>query len=256
MSLKTMPLLDGRIALIYGAGGPIGGAVARAFAREGASVHLAGRALTTLDRVADEIRTAGGVARTARVDALDEQDVDRFVDGVAERAGRVDITFNLISYGDVQRPLADLSADEFLQPIHNAMRSHFLTTRAAVRHMVRQRSGVILAFGGGGTQTVPGIGGFKIALDAIEGLRRQWACEVGGYGVRVVTLKTGGIPESMPQDTPGRDEIARGLTDATLLGRAATLSDVGDVAAFVASDLARTMTSATVNVSCGAIVDI
>lgn len=256
MSLTDRPLLAGLVALVYGAGGPIGGAVARAFAREGATVHLAGRTLATLDRVADEIRTAGGLAETARVDALDEQDVDRFVDGIAERAGRIDVTFNLISYGDVQRPLTDLSTEEFLQPIHNAMRSHFLTSRAAVRHMIRQRSGVILAFGGSGTQTVPGIGGFKIALDAIEGLRRQWACEVGRYGIRVVTLKTGGIPESMPHDTPGRDEIAHGITEATLLGRPATLQEVGEVAAFVASDLARTMTSATVNISCGAIVDV
>lgn len=256
MSLTDRPLLAGRVALVYGAGGPIGGAVARAFGHEGATVHLAGRTLATLDRVADAIRTAGGLAETARVDALDEQDVNRFVDGVAERAGRIDVTFNLISYGDVQRPLTDLSTEEFLQPIHNAMRSHFLTSRAAVRHMIRQRSGVILAFGGSGTQTVPGIGGFKIALDAIEGLRRQWACEVGRYGIRVVTLKTGGVPESMPHDTQGRDEIARGITEATLLGRPATLQEVGDVAAFVASDLARTMTSATVNISCGAIVDV
>jgi 3-oxoacyl-[acyl-carrier protein] reductase len=256
MSPIDRPLLPGRIALVYGAGGPIGGAVARAFAREGATVHLAGRTLATLDPLADEIRTAGGTAETAEVDALDQSDVDRFVSGVAERAGRVDITFNLISYGDVQRPLTELSAEEFVQPVRNAMQSHFLTTSAAVRHMIRQRSGVILAFGGSGTQTVPGIGGFKIALDAIEGLRRQWACEVGRYGIRVVTLKTGGIPESMPHDTPGRDEIARGITEATLLDRAATLTDVGDVAAFVASDFARTMTSATVNVSCGAIVDI
>jgi NAD(P)-dependent dehydrogenase (short-subunit alcohol dehydrogenase family) len=256
MSLKDRPLLEGQVALIYGAGGPIGGTVARAYAREGAVVHLAGRTVTTLDRVADEIRAAGGVAETARVDALDKHDVDRFVDDVAERTGRIDITFNAISYSDVQRPLTELSADEFMRPIHNAMRSHFLTTRAAVRHMIPRRSGVILAFGGSGTQTLPGLGGFKIALDAIEGLRRQWACEVGRHGIRVVTLKTGGIPESMPEDTPGRDEIANSLDQATLLGRTATLADVGNVAAFVASDLARTMTSATVNISCGAVVDI
>ena len=85
---------------------------------------------------------------------------------------------------------------------------------------------------------------------------RSWACEVGRHGIRVVTLKTGGISESIPEGTPGRDEIARGITDATLLGRTAALTDVGDVAAFVASDRASTMTSATVNVSCGAIVDI
>jgi len=249
-------LLSDKIALVYGAGGSIGGAVARAFASEGAAVYLAGRSPDALDRIADEIRAADGIAEPAQVDALDEPAVNGFVNRVAERAGRIDISFNLISYGDVQRPLTEIPLDDFIQPIHNAVRSHFLTARAAVRHMIRQRSGVILAFGGSGTQTLPGLEGFKIALDAVEGLRRQWACELGTHGIRVVTLKTGGIPESMPEGTPGQTEIVDGLQQAALLGRTATLADVGTVAAFVASDLAGTMTSATVNVSCGAIVDI
>jgi 3-oxoacyl-[acyl-carrier protein] reductase len=114
---------------------------------------------------------------------------------------------------------------------------------------------VILAFGGGGVQTLPGLGGFKVALDALESLRRQWACELGQHGIRVVTLKTGGVPESIPEDFPGRDEIAASLTQAALLNRTATLEDVGNVAAFVASDRARTITGADVNISCGAILD-
>ena len=110
-------------------------------------------------------------------------------------------------------------------------------------------------FGGGGPQTQPGLGGFKIALDAIEGLRRQWAVELGQYGIRVLTLKTGGIPESIPEDYPERENIINNLLPSTLLNRAATLADVGNVAAFIASDLARTMTSTEINISCGAIVD-
>jgi len=114
---------------------------------------------------------------------------------------------------------------------------------------------VILAFGGSGPQTLPGLGGFKIALDAVEGLRRQWACELGRHGVRVVTLKTGGVPESIPADFPHREAIAASIREASLLGRAATLADVGAVAAFVASDAAATMTAAEVNISCGALMD-
>ncbi|MFE0138742.1 SDR family oxidoreductase, partial [Streptomyces sp. NPDC059037] len=127
--------------------------------------------------------------------------------------------------------------------------------RAAPRHMTARGTGVILAFGGGGPQTLPGLGGFKIALDAIEGLRRQWACELGPSGIRVVTLKTGGVPESLPEGFPGAAEIAAGLQEATLLPRTATLSDVGATAAFVASDRACTITSTEINISCGAIVD-
>ncbi|MEU5001194.1 SDR family oxidoreductase [Streptomyces sp. NPDC021622] len=248
-------LLENKVAVLYGAGGPIGGAVARAFAREGARVHLAGRTGKTLDAVADAIRAQGGVAETGVVDALDEQAVDTYVDGIAAREGHIDISFNAIGYGDVHQPLAEIAVSDFLRPITNAMRSQFLTTRAAARHMTARGTGVILAFGGGGPQTLPGLGGFKIALDAIEGLRRQWACELGPSGIRVVTLKTGGVPESLPEGFPGAAEITAGLQEATLLPRTAMLSDVGATAAFMASDQARTITSTEINISCGAIVD-
>lgn len=248
-------LLRDKVAVVYGAGGAIGGAAARAFAREGARVFLAGRTAAPLDKVAEDIRTAGGDAGTTVVDALDEAAVDAFVDGVAARAGRIDVSFNAIGYGDVQKPLMEISQADFLQPVVTAMRSQFLTTRAAARHMSAHGTGVILAFGGGGTQTLPGLGGFKIALDALEGLRRQWAIELGPHGIRVVTLKSGGVPESLPAGFPGAEAIAGSLVEATQLGRTATLADVGDVAAFVASDRARTLTATDVNISCGAIVD-
>ncbi|ASO22018.1 NAD(P)-dependent dehydrogenase (short-subunit alcohol dehydrogenase family) [Actinoalloteichus hoggarensis] len=247
--------LEDKVAAVYGGGGAIGGAVARAFARHGARVFLAGRSGEPMERVVAEIEAAGAVAESTVLDALDEAAVDAFVDDVAGKAGRIDVSFNLIGLGDVQQPLTEISVDDFLTPITTAMRSHFLTTRAAARHMIPQGSGVVLAFGGSGPQTMPGLGGFKIALDALEGLRRQWACELGGHGIRVVTLTTGGVPESIPADFATRQQITEGIARSGLLGRAATLSDVGEVAAFVASDAARTITSAAVNMSCGAIVD-
>jgi len=247
-------LLENKVAVIYGAGGSIGGAVARSFAEEGAMVFLAGRTKAKLEAVADEIHANGGAVETKALDALDQRAVDHFVDEVVEQAGGVDISFNVIGYGDVQEPLLEIPVEDFLQPITNAMRTQFLTTRAAARHMVRSGSGVILHFGGGGPQTQPGLGGFKIALDALEGLRRQWAVELGPHGIRVLTLKTGGIPETIP-DPKEREHIVANLLPATLLNRAATLADVGDVAAFMASDQARTITSTEVNISCGAIVD-
>src|SRR5262245_11272436 len=183
-------LLQNKVAIIHGGGGAIGGAVARAFSREGARVFLAGRTRARLEQVAEELRADGDVVHTAVVDALDERSVDDYVDAVVRQTGRVDVSFNLISYGDVQKPLALIGVDEFLQPVLVALRSHFLTGRAAARHMVRRGSGVILSFGGDGPQTLPGLGGLKVALDAVESLRRQWACELGRQGVRVVSLKT------------------------------------------------------------------
>ncbi|EMA43612.1 SDR family NAD(P)-dependent oxidoreductase [Halococcus saccharolyticus] len=248
-------MLDGKVAAIYGAGGSIGGAVARVFAREGARIFLAGRTEMTLDKIAEDIRSDGGKADTAVVDALDEQAVDEFVDAVVEETGRIDISFNLIGIGDVQEPLSGISSEDFTQPITTAMRTQFLTTRAAARHMIKHESGVILTFGGGGPQTQPGLGGFKVALDAIEGLRRQWAVELGEHSIRVVTLKTGGVLESIPGDVDYRDEIIAATEEAALLNRTETLTDVGNVAAFVASDRARTITATEVNISCGAIME-
>jgi 3-oxoacyl-[acyl-carrier protein] reductase len=250
-------LLEDKNAVIYGAGGSIGGAAARAFAREGAKVHLAGRTLESLEEVAEEIRSAGGVAETARVDAIDEQAVDRHADAVAASAGSIDVSFNLISVGDVQgTPLAEMPLQDFERPVMTAVRAQFLTSRAAARHMISQGSGVILFFGGYG-DPVPDyyIGGFQVALNAIESLRRQLASELGGHGIRAVTLPTGGVPETIPKSFDVREGITEGIVGQTMLKRAATLEDVGNVAAFAASDHARTMTATALNISCGAIVD-
>ncbi|HSJ54638.1 MAG TPA: SDR family oxidoreductase [Anaerolineae bacterium] len=248
-------LLEHKVAVIYGAGGAIGGAAARAFAREGATVLVAGRTMARLEQVAGEIRSSGGRATASVVDALDERAVEEFVEGVVEQAGHIDISFNAIGLGDVQEPLIEISVDDFAQPIVNAVRTQFLTTRAAARQMIERGSGVILLFGGDGPQTLPGLGGFKVALDAMEGLRRQWACELGPHGIRVVTLKSGGVPESISDGFPGKAEITASIEEATLLKRAATLADVGNVAAFLASDLARTITATEVNISSGAMMD-
>ncbi len=248
-------LLEGKNAIIYGGGGSIGGAVARAFAREGAKVHLTGRTLASLEAVAKEIRSAAGVAEIAQVDALDATAVDEHADAVAASAGSIDVSFNLISHGDVQgTPLVEMSLDDFERPVITAVRTMFLTSRAAARHMIRQGSGVILAFGGYG-DPMPCLGGLQVAFGAVESLRRSLACELGPRGIRVVTLQTGGVPETLPGDFDGRDAITDDIVGRTMLKRAATLDDVGNVAAFAASDLARTLTATAINITCGSVVD-
>jgi 3-oxoacyl-[acyl-carrier protein] reductase len=250
-------LLEGRNAVIYGGGGAIGGAVARAFARQGARLHLAGRTLEPLERVADQVRAAGGVAEVAQVDALDERAVDAHADQVAATAGSIDICMNVISHQDVQgTPLVELALADFERPVHTAVRTMFLTSRAAARHMIRQRSGVILVFGGSG-DPLPGyhLGGLQVAFEAMEALRRNLASELGPYGIRVVTLQTGGVPETIPQGAERMQAVIDDIVEATMLKRAATLEDVGNVAVFAASDWARTMTATALNITCGSVVD-
>jgi 3-oxoacyl-[acyl-carrier protein] reductase len=183
---------------------------------------------------------------------------------VAERAGGIDVSFNLISYGDIQgTPLAEMAPEAFERPVVNAVRTQFLTSRAAARHMISQGSGVILTLGGaggrdpirdymsGGFQVY--LGGFQVALGAIDVLRRQLAVELGPHGIRVVTLESGGVPETTREDW--REAITQSFVETSMLKRAETLEDVGNVAAFAASDLARTMTATAINVTCGRVAD-
>jgi 3-oxoacyl-[acyl-carrier protein] reductase len=253
-------LLEHKNAVIYGGGGSIAGAVARAFAREGATVFLAGRTEAKLKAVADDISTAGGRAETAVVDALDEEAVDRHADAVVAGAGSLDISFNLISHPYTHGvPLAEMAVEDFMAPIEAAARTTFITARAAARDMIPRRSGVILAFGGPGDRSAPlrdyYLGGTQVAFDAIETIRRQLSVELGPHGIRVVTLESGGVPESLPEGFEGREEIVKLIEGQTLLGRGATLEDVGNAAVFAASDWARSMTAATLNVSCGTLID-
>jgi 3-oxoacyl-[acyl-carrier protein] reductase len=257
-------LLERKNAVIYGGAGSVGAAVARAFAREGARVFLAGRTRATLDQVAEEISGSGGSVETAEVDALDQRAVDEHADAVAARAGGIDVSFNAISHGDVHGvPLLELSLEDFARPITVAVRSQFLTTRAAARHMTRQGSGVIMAITATTARpALPEVGGTGVTFDAIESQCRQWARELGPHGVRVVWLQTTGLPEALadgvhpaygtgPADGMTRAELIAWMRRSTQLNRLTSLAELGDVAAFIASDHAAAMTATGVNLTCG-----
>ena len=257
-------LLEGKNAVIYGAGGAIGGAVARAFAREGAKVFLAGRTVATLDDVAEEIRSAGGVAETAQVDALDERAVEEHADEVVEKAGSIDVSFNAISIRDVQlTPLVEMSRDDFLSPVVTGTTTHLLTARAVARRMAARGSGVILTLSASAVRAYfPGVyvGGFGVACTAIEALTKQFAAELGPSGIRVNCLRSEGIPESWEgastEDWSGSsDEIEEHIKARSLLGRVTTLADVANAAAFLASDRAGATTGTVFNLTSGTVVD-
>jgi 3-oxoacyl-[acyl-carrier protein] reductase len=254
-------LLERKNAVVYGAG-PVGRAVARAFADEGARVFLAGRTLATLDEAARELAGGGAAVETAQVDALDERAVDEHADAVA-RAGGIDVSFNAIGHGDVHgAPLIEMAFDDFVRPITVAMRTQFLTTRAAARHMTRQGAGVIMAITATTARlAIPEVGGTGVTYDAIESQCRQWACELGAYGVRVVWLQTTGLPEALADvevfpaygtgDTMTRGELIDWNQRRTLLNRLTSLAELGRAAAFMASDHASAMTATAANLTCG-----
>ena len=246
-------VLAGKNAIVYGAAGSMGGAVARAFAREGARVFMAGRTVATLEDVAREIQANGGAAETAQVDATERGAVDAHADHVAEAAGSVDISFNAISIPAVQNvPLVEMSLDDFMKPIVAASRTHFVTATTAARHMTAQGSGVIVLLSAtSALEYRHQMGGFNLACAAIEALTRSLAGEVGHSGVRVVGLRPNFTPETVPGMS---EEDIPELVDDTILGRLPRLAEVADTVVYLASDAAGAMTGAVVNLSCGAIV--
>jgi NAD(P)-dependent dehydrogenase (short-subunit alcohol dehydrogenase family) len=262
-------MLKDKVAVIYGAGGAIGGAVARAFASEGAEVFLTGRVKTPVEAIVEDIVAAGGSANAAEVDGLDEQAVDRHLQSVIDEAGRVDISFNAVGIPDTTMlgvPLTELDVEQFSLPIAAYTTSYFLTARLAARYMIPNRSGVIMTVTAlparRGSQLN---GGYGPAHAAKEALTRDLSVELAPKGIRVVGLRPHGMPEtsSMKEvfDIKGEalgmtwEQFQGYLAGSTHPRRVMTLEETANMAVFMASDKASGMTGTTVNLTMGSLDD-
>jgi NAD(P)-dependent dehydrogenase (short-subunit alcohol dehydrogenase family) len=262
-------LLKDKVAVIYGAGGAIGSAVARAFASEGADLFLIGRSLAPVEVVAKEIAAAGGSAEAAEVDALDEQAVDEHLNAVMQKTGRVDVSFDAIGIPNdtiLGVPLVDLDLERFSLPITTHATSYFLTARLAARRMIPRKSGVIMTVTASHSRTgIPLVGGYGPAQAVKESLTRSLSAELAPHGIRVVGLR----PQAMPETETIREayepraeasgvtweQWQQALASRTHPRRLMTLEEMADVAAFVASDRASGMTGTTVNLTMGSLDD-
>ena len=262
-------MLKDKVAVIYGAGGGIGGAVARAFATEGAQVFLTGRDGAAVEAVAKEIVAGGGSAQAAQVDALEEQAVDAHLQAVIDTVGRLDISFNAVGIPNariVGVPLAEIEAEQFSLAVTTYLTSYFLTARLAARRMVPNNSGVIMTVTALHSRTgIPLVGGYGPAQGAKEALTRQLSAELAPHGIRVVGLRPQGMPETRTiKDAYVPRAKALGMTweqwqellaARTHPRRLMTLEELANVAVFVASDKATGMTGTTVNLTMGSLDD-
>lgn len=262
-------MLKDKVAVIYGAGGAIGGAVAGAFATEGANLFLTGRHLAPVEVVAKEVASAGGSAEAAEVDALDEQAVDTHLQSVIDKAGRIDISFNAVGIPDTEIlgvPLVGLDVEQFSLPITSYATSYFLTARLAARHMIPNKSGVIMTVTALHSRTgIPLVGGYGPAMAAKEALTRDLSAELAPQGIRVVGLR----PQAMPETRTIKEAFeprakASGMTweqwrellaSRTHARRLMTLEEMASMAVFMASEKASGMTGTTVNLTMGSLDD-
>jgi NAD(P)-dependent dehydrogenase (short-subunit alcohol dehydrogenase family) len=262
-------MLEGKVAVVYGAGGAVGGAVARAFAAEGAKLFLTGRTPAPVEAVSDDIVSAGGSAEAAEVDALDEHAVERHLQTVVDKTGSVDISFDAVGIPATDLlgvPLVELGLEQFSLPITTYITAYFLTARLAARRMIGNRSGVIMTVTTLQSRTgFPTAGGFGPAMAAKEALTRELSAELAPHGIRVVGLRPQGIPgtDSLKEAFEPRAK-ASGLTleqfqevgaNRTHPRRLSTLAELANMAVFMASDKASGMTGTTVNMSMGSLDD-
>jgi NAD(P)-dependent dehydrogenase (short-subunit alcohol dehydrogenase family) len=258
--------LKSKYAIVYGGAGAVGSAVARAFAREGATVFLAGRTLVGVEAVARDI---GGTAEAAEVDALDERAIEKHLNSIIGKVGRIDISFNAVGIRNTKLQgvaLSDLDADQFSLPIATYTKSYFLTSRLAARQMIKQKSGVITTVTSSPSRAgIPMMGGVGPAMSAVEGLTRGLSAELAPHGIRVVGLRPLGMPDSGTiEEVYGlhakawgitREQFAGIITGRTHAKRLPSLTEMANVAAFAASDEASAMTGTIVNLSLGNLDD-
>jgi 3-oxoacyl-[acyl-carrier protein] reductase len=260
-------LLRNKTAIIYGGAGAVGSAVAKAFAREGAQVFVGGRTLQKLETVASEINKTGGKAKAVKVDALNKDEVEKTVNGIVKQTGSIDISFNLISIDDEHgAPLSKMDYKIFSTPVINAIHTHFITAVAAIPHMQKKGSGIILALtANAARKPYENTGGFGVAGAAIEGICRQLAAEEGRYGIRVICLRSAGSPDAPGVDEAfkvhaqksgvSREQFEKEFAERTLLKRLPRLAEVANAAVLMCTDHASAITAAIMNVTCGELVD-
>ncbi|HMG92714.1 MAG TPA: SDR family oxidoreductase [Chryseolinea sp.] len=252
-------ILQNKNAVIYGAGGSLGSAVAKSLAAAGAKVFLTGRSIVSVQKVADEIRARGGHVEVGVVDALSEKEVRAYLDKVTAEVKTVDISFCAIDFQVVQNMnLVDMKVEDFVRPVNLAMQSQFLTSTIAASIMMKQRSGVILSL----TATPGGIGypytgGFAPACSAIETFSKNLAAEVGTYGVRVVNIRSAGSPDSrvfkeaIEGNPKEMEPILQNMENDTMLKKLPAMEDIATVAVFLSSNLAGKITGVTIDVTSG-----
>lgn len=262
-----MDNLKDKVAVVFAASGEIAGAVARSFAQHGAKVYVTATNLDAVKALAKEIRANGGQAEAGQVDALNETEIDNYLQKVVADNGKLDMVFNGIGsyYKDAGSgsPTTMVTFEQFLNPLQRICGSQFLTSRVAAKHMIQSGSeGTILLFTASMSRTkTPNMAGFASACAAIEGLTRVMAAEFGQHGIKSVCICSGALLETkkisgMISDFAelsgiSREEMALRYTKFNILKSGPTLKQLGETAAFLVSENGVAFNSHIVDFDCG-----
>jgi NAD(P)-dependent dehydrogenase (short-subunit alcohol dehydrogenase family) len=266
-NLNNMQNLKDKVAVVFAASGEIAGAVARSFSQHGAKVYLSARNLNAVKALAQEIKANGGRAEAARVDALNETEIDSFLKKVVADNGKLDVVFNGIgaSYDEMggRPPTTLVTFEQFMAPVEKICGSQFLTSRVAAKYMIQTQSEgtVLLLTAALSRSKLPYVAGVTAASAAIEGLTRVMATEWGGDGIKVICICSGALMETKRISgwidgttkhfgIPSEQVVAQ-YKAFDILKTSPTLKQVGETAAFLASETGVAFNSHIVDVDCG-----
>ena len=241
--------LDGKVAVVTGGSRGIGSAVAALLAEHGAAVVVSGRDAVRLDRAVLELQERGASVHGVAADAAKREDVDRLVEATKERFGRLDI---LVNNAGITRDglLIRMKDDDWDRVMETNLRGAFLTTRAASKLMVRQRSGRIINIAS--TAGVMGNAGqvnYSAAKAGLIGFTKAAARELAHWGILVNAVAPGLIETDMTAAIPA--EAREALLAQVPLKRIGSAREVAEMVGFLAGDGAAYVTGQVFHVNGG-----
>lgn len=262
-----MTNLKDKVAVVFAASGEIAGAVARSFSEHRTKLYITARNVDAINSLAQELKANGGNVKTAKVDALNENEIDSFLKEVIADNGRLDIVFNGIgtNYDEMggRPPTTEASFEQFMAPIEKICGSQFLTSRVAAKYMIQTKSeGTILLLTAALSRSkLSNVAGITAASAAVEGLTRVMAAEWGANGIKVIGICPGALMETKritgwinsvaQQYSIPSEQIIAQYKAFDILKTSPTLKHVGETAAFLASETGVAFNSHIVDVDCG-----
>ncbi|MES2006161.1 MAG: SDR family oxidoreductase [Bacteroidota bacterium] len=262
-----MENLKNKVAVVFAASGEIAGAVARSFSQHGAKVYVTARNLDAVKALAEEIKANGGLAEAAKVDALNEAEIDGFLKKVVADNGKLDVVFNgiAVEYSEMggRPPTTVASFRQFMAPMEKICGSQFLTSRVAAKYMIETQSEgtVLLLTAALSRSKLPNLAGITAASAAVEGLTRVMATEWGGNGIKVICICPGALMETKrisgwiesaaKQYGISLEQLIAQYKAFDILKTGPTLKQVGETAAFLASENGIAFNSHIVDLDCG-----
>jgi NAD(P)-dependent dehydrogenase (short-subunit alcohol dehydrogenase family) len=258
--------LKEKVAIITGGGKGIGRAISSAFASEGASVVMAARTRSRLEEAAEEIRAQGGTARAIQTDITDEKQIERMVAETIQAYGRIDILVNNSGIAGPTARVVDLDLDEWNEVLAIDLTGAMLCAKHVLKHMIPQKSGVIINIVSEGGRSGDGRSGYPMrspyccSKAGLIALTETLSVEVGEYNIRVNAISPAAVRgERIINVVKGRSE-ATGLPFEEVMGklvenyslkRPAEESEIAAAAVFLASDESSAITGQTLVTHCG-----